>query len=132
MCHYWDNGLNRHLVVLSVGSFLVIIITCLVIAQPKQSGHFVFSDFTNETGWAAPGIAFLTGMSNPNYGFAGLDSAVHLAEECLNAASAVPWAMISAVITSFITAMIFMIVTLYCIQDFDTVLSTDTGYVIIS
>ena len=74
-----------------------------------------------------PGIAFLTGLINLFYGFAGLDGALHLADECLNTANAVPWALLCAVISSFVTAMIFIVTTLYCVQDYKAVLNTDTG-----
>ncbi|MCJ1246988.1 hypothetical protein MMC30_004199 [Trapelia coarctata] len=112
---------------LSVGSFVATTITCLVIADPKESSKVVWTDFTNQTGWTVPGIAFLTGLINLNYGFAGLDGAIHLTDECLNAATAVPWALVSAIFASFVTAMVFMIATLYCVNDFDAVLNTPTG-----
>ena len=73
-----------------------------------------------------PGIAFLTGLMNLNYGFAGLDGALHLADECLNAANAIPWPLLCAVISSFVTAMVFIVITLYCVQDYKAVLNTDT------
>ena len=110
-------------------SFVVITAVCLAIANPKESSGFVWTEFLNETGWAAPGVAFMTGLININYGFAGLDGAIHLADECLNAAAAVPWALFSAILASFATATTFMIAMLYCISNFDAVLNTPTGYV---
>ena len=71
-------------------------------------------------------MAFLIGLINVNYGFAGLDGAVHLADECLNAATTVPWALLCAIVSSFVTTMIFMTVMLYCINDFDSILNTPT------
>ncbi|KAI9697517.1 MAG: hypothetical protein M1820_007783 [Bogoriella megaspora] len=114
-------------VALSVSSFLAITVACLALAYPKQSSDFVWTDFLNETGWSSSGVAFLTGLININYGFAGLDGAVHLADECLNPATAVPWALVSAILASFATATVFMIAMLYCIQDFDQVLKTPMG-----
>lgn len=69
----------------------------------------------------------MTGLININYGFAGLDGAIHLADECLNAATVVPWALVSAFLANFGTAAMFMIAMLYCIRDFDSVLNTPTG-----
>ena len=113
-------------VLLSIITFVAITVCCLVIANPKETSTFVWKNFENETGWTAPGVAFLTGLININYGFAGLDGAIHLTDECLNAATAVPWALLSAIGASFITATIFMVSMLYCINDFDAILDTST------
>ena len=96
-------------------------------ANPKESSTFVRTNFTNNTGWAAAGGAVLTGLIDSNYGFAGLDGVIQLADECLNAATAVPWALLSVIVASFAIAMIFMIAMLYRISSFDAVLNTATG-----
>lgn len=66
-------------------------------------------------------------MSNPNFIFAGLDGAVHLAEEVTNAAQAVPRALLSTIVIGFITALTFAIAMLYSLTDFDSVLKDITG-----
>jgi choline transport protein len=82
--------------------------------------------FLNESGWV-DGVAFLTGLVNPNYMYAGIDGAIHLAEECKNAAVVVPRALMSTIIIGFVTSFIFAIVMVYCTNDMNAVISTTTG-----
>lgn len=94
-----------------------IFVACLAKASPKASSSTVWTTFVNEgTGWPS-GVVFLTGMVNPNFGFIGIDGAVHLAEDALNAATAVPWALVAAVGVGFVTAFPFVVGMFYCISD---------------
>ena len=70
---------------------------------------------------------FLVGLVNANYIYSGIDGAIHLAEECKNAAKVVPKALMSTIIIGFVTSFAFVVAMLYCMQDFDAVLSTPTG-----
>jgi len=69
----------------------------------------------------------MTGLVNPNYMYAGIDGAIHLAEECANAAVTVPRALVSTWIIGFITSFTFAIAMTYSISDFDAVISSVTG-----
>jgi choline transport protein len=69
-------------------------------------------------------VVFFTGMVNPNFAYVGIDGAVHLAEDALNAATAVPWALIAAVGIGFVTCFPFVVAMFYCITDIDTLLSS--------
>ena len=79
----------------------------------------------NESGWP-DGIVFFEGIATPAFMYAGLDAAIRLAEECTRPAKTVPKAIMATVITSFVTAFPFAIAMLYCLDDFDAVLSTKT------
>lgn len=109
---------------LSLIAFFVITITCLAESNPKQSSDFVWREFVNTSGWSSDGIVFLTGLVNPNFIFSGLDGAIHLAEECTNAAVAVPRALVSTVVIGFVTALVFAIGMCYSYHDFDAVLAS--------
>jgi choline transport protein len=110
----------------SLVSFFVTFIACLAISSPKQSSHFVWTYFLkNETGWP-DGVVFLTGLINPNYMFSGIDGAIHLAEDCINASIAVPRALLATLVIGFTTAFIFAISMLYYISDLNNVVSTLT------
>lgn len=109
---------------LSLIAFFVITITCLAESNPKQSSDFVWREFVNTSGWSSDGVVFLTGLVNPNFIFSGLDGAIHLAEECTNAAVAVPRALISTVAIGFVTALVFAIGMCYSYHDFDAVLAS--------
>ena len=62
-------------------------------------------------------MAFMTRLVNVNFGFAGLDGAVHLAEECADPTRTVPLAIMSAVVMKFLTTFLFFVATFYCVAD---------------
>jgi choline transport protein len=107
--------------------FFTVAISCVAISSPKQSTSFVWGTFYNPTGWHSDGIVFLTGLISSNYMYAGLDGAIHLAEDCANAAVAVPRAIISVIGIGFITTLLFIIAMIYSISDFEAVATTPTG-----
>jgi choline transport protein len=114
-------------VALSLAAFFIIGISCVAISSPKQSTSYVWTTFYNPTGWHSDGVVFLTGLVSSNYMYAGLDGAIHLAEDCANAAVAVPRAIISVIGVGFVTTFLFIIAMIYSISDFDAVAGTPTG-----
>ncbi|KAF2026651.1 amino acid transporter [Setomelanomma holmii] len=113
--------------VFSISSFIALVIASLARTSPNfQPAEVVWTTFLNESGWV-DAIAFLTGLVNPNYMYAGIDGAIHLAEECKNAAVVVPHALMSTICIGFVTSFIFAIVMVYCTNDFEAVVSTPTG-----
>lgn len=107
----------------------MIIITCLSRTSSFNSSEFVWTTFINNTGWKSNAVVFLTGLANPNFMFAGIDGAVHLAEEVADAAKFVPRALMSTVVIGFVTAFGFSLSMLYSLNDFDKVVNSLTGWV---
>ncbi|KFX97037.1 hypothetical protein V490_03022 [Pseudogymnoascus sp. VKM F-3557] len=110
---------------LSLLCFIIFFITCLAIAGPKQPDEYVWKTFVNDSGWS-DGVVFLTGLVNPNFMYSGLDGAIHLAEDCINASTAVPQALMATIVIGFVTTFAFVVAMFYCISDFDAVLGTPT------
>ncbi|CAG7920911.1 unnamed protein product [Penicillium olsonii] len=114
--------------VITIVSFVVIVITCVVRSSSNyESSKNVWATFLNDSGWSSGGVAFLTGLVTPNYMYAGIDGALHLAEECKNASTVVPRALMSTLSIGFVTSFLFMIAMLYCTHDLDAVVQTKTG-----
>ena len=113
---------------LSIATFTAVLAVCLARSPTRQSNDFVWTTFINTSGWSANGVVFLTGLITPNYMFAGIDGAIHLAEEVTNPAVAVPRALFSTLTVGFVTAFAFSIAMLYCMTDFGAVLNSPTGY----
>ncbi|KID85312.1 Amino acid/polyamine transporter I [Metarhizium guizhouense ARSEF 977] len=112
----------------SICTFVIIFISCLARAQSYQSNTFVWTDFPKpESGWNSRAVVFLTGMANPNFMYAGLDGAVHLAEECAHASKTVPRALFSTIVVGFVVAFAFGLAMLYTLTDFRQVLDNITG-----
>ena len=110
--------------VFSLLCFFTFWIACLAMASPKAPADEVWTLFVNEgTGWPN-GVVFLVGIVNPNFGFVGIDGAVHLAEDAINAATAVPWALVAGVGIGFLTAFPFVVAMFYCINDVNAILES--------
>ncbi|KAJ5753279.1 hypothetical protein N7520_010196 [Penicillium odoratum] len=59
--------------------------------------------------------------------YARIDGALHLAEECKNASTLVPRALISTQLIGFASSFTFIVAMLYCTNDLNAVVSSATG-----
>lgn len=112
---------------ISLLSFLVILITVPASAPTHASAEFVFAHFVNSTGWPSDGIAFLVGLINPNWVFACLDSATHLAEEVSRPERSIPIAILCTVLIGFTTSWTYCIALFFSVRDLKPLLETETG-----
>ncbi|RAL09207.1 putative choline transport protein Ctr [Aspergillus homomorphus CBS 101889] len=112
---------------ISLLSFFVILVTVPACARPHASGSFVFGHFVNSTGWKSDGIAFIVGLINPNWIFACLDSATHLAEEVPQPERNIPIAIMATVGIGFVTSWFYCVAMFFSIQDLDALLNSSTG-----
>jgi len=106
---------------LTITLFFTTAITLLARSNPKAPSEFVWSTFINQTGWS-DGLCFFSGLLTTCFQYAGLDGALHLAEECKNPQKTVPRAMLAAVTIGFCTAFPFAIILLYSVSDIDYIL----------
>ena len=117
----WTHEIGMALSLLMMLTFFV---ACLARASPKLPSSYVWTEFVNDgTGWSN-GVVFLVGLVNPNFGFIGVDGAIHLAEDAKNAVAAVPWALVATVLIGFVTAFPFVVAMFYCISDAALVLNS--------
>ncbi|CCT69399.1 related to HNM1-Choline permease [Fusarium fujikuroi IMI 58289] len=107
--------------VLTLSTFFVTCITCLARSK-KQSSDWVWTNFETMTGWN-DGVAFMTSLVTPCYMYGGLDAALHLAEETLNASQTVPRALMATIGIGFLTAFTFAVSMAYCISDLEGLLT---------
>ncbi|KAJ5343994.1 hypothetical protein MYU51_002023 [Penicillium brevicompactum] len=112
---------------ISLTSFLVILVTVPACARPHASASYVFSHFVNSTGWKSDGMAFIVGLINPNWIFACLDSATHLAEEVPNPERNIPIAIMATVAIGFVTSWTYCISMFFGIKDLDELINSSTG-----
>ena len=116
------NQTDHRLVLLTLASFVVITITCLVRSE-KQDATYVWATMESNTGYPA-GVTFLTGFATPCFMFAGLDASLHLAEECTEPEKTVPKALCTTIAIGFVTGFIFAVAMCYGIKDLDSLIST--------
>ncbi|KAL1413599.1 hypothetical protein Q8F55_001374 [Vanrija albida] len=111
----------------SMGGIVVVAIVVLACSSGKfNEPKDVFATFTNNTGWP-DGVAFLLGLLQSTFGLTAFDAVTHMIEEMPRPSINAPKVMIVAVLLGSVTAWIFMICILFCIRDFDAVLTAATG-----
>lgn len=116
-------------VLLSLGTFLTITVTCPARSHTTVDSFAIWTQFINGSGGWPNGISFLTGLSTPQFMLSGLDTTLHLAEECLEPERIVPKAVLVTVVVGFLTAFPFSIAIIYSYRDVESSLSSPTGCV---
>ncbi|KAG8745700.1 hypothetical protein FRC10_007180 [Ceratobasidium sp. 414] len=128
------NCSGKLLPTISAVSLWTSLISCFVItiaipaaSQTKQPAKFVFATFVNETGWENNVIAFIVGLINPNWSFACLDVATHMAEEIPNPERMIPISILATVGIGLVSALGYSIAIFFSLTDLAGVSSTATG-----
>ncbi|SPB49430.1 unnamed protein product [Aspergillus niger] len=95
----------------------------------KQPAIWVFTHFTDGSGWGSKVFSFLLGFISVAWTMTDYDGTTHpsMSEETHNAAALGPLAIQSAVIVSGILGWILTISMCFCLTDFDDILNTPTG-----
>ncbi|KAF5381880.1 hypothetical protein D9757_007582 [Collybiopsis confluens] len=83
-------------VVLNVIICLAVIVALPASTPVRNSASFAMGEFVNLNGWP-DGYAFIMSFLAPLWTIGAFDSSVHISEEASNAATAVPWAIVSAI-----------------------------------
>jgi choline transport protein len=76
--------------VIHVTMFFVTMIVLLACTSPKHSASYVFTNFSNTSGWKSNGVAFCVGLLSTVYGFIGIEMPAHFAEEMKHAPRNLP------------------------------------------
>ncbi|KAH6967948.1 amino acid/polyamine transporter I [Ilyonectria sp. MPI-CAGE-AT-0026] len=99
----------------------------LVHVNPKNTAQYVFTDFTNLSGWESPGIAWSIGLMTSAVGFVGWDSSTHMAEEMTHAARDLPRTMIANIAVSGVLTFPWIIAIAFCLTDVQGLLNGPVG-----
>ncbi|KAF4633009.1 hypothetical protein G7Y89_g5115 [Cudoniella acicularis] len=124
------NKLNFTYIILQFTMLLALIIA-LAAGTPselKNTASFVFGDFQNMGFWTNNGWAFMLSFLTPVWVVSGFESSATIAEESSNAAKAVPFAMVSSLITGMITGWAVIITIAFCMgTDVIDIVTTPLG-----
>ncbi|KAF7595594.1 hypothetical protein BBP40_005630, partial [Aspergillus hancockii] len=89
------------------------VITCIARSAPHyETSGAVWTTFLSGSGWKPEGVILLTSLVSPNFIYAGIDGAVHLAEDCTNVATVVPRTLLSALFVNLTGVFCFIYVVL--------------------
>lgn len=137
-------GLEGLILILHVVGFFAIIIPVVHLA-PISSSSFVWTEFTNFSGYSSNGVSWLIGQSASAILFIGYDGACHMgtpdrlllcfcannentAEEVQNASVNVPRAMFFTIFINGALGFATYIVILYCFGNVEETLNTPYGF----
>ncbi|GAA5859404.1 hypothetical protein JCM8547_002018 [Rhodosporidiobolus lusitaniae] len=95
--------------------------------KSHNPSSFVWSSFTNETGWSSNFVCFITGMINVNYAFGGFDGAIHVAAESSDPRRDIPKALLGTVGIGFFTTLAWILGILYSVQDAAAAAASGSG-----
>ncbi|KAJ5360981.1 Amino acid/polyamine transporter I [Penicillium brevicompactum] len=113
--------------VLHVVGFVGIVIV-LGVLPPKHTTNYVFTEFSNTSGWNSDGVSWLVGLLSTVYPFLGYDAACHLSEELPKPSRNVPLAMIGSVTINGVIGLVYAIVLLFSLGDLESLLQSKTGF----
>ncbi|KAM3473670.1 hypothetical protein MY8738_008246 [Beauveria namnaoensis] len=108
------NLLLRIVVVAVNGTAIYLMIALLVRTQHKQTAHFVFAEFTNESGWASDGLVFFLALLPAVGCLSAFDNATHLTDELENPQKQVPQVIIGSFLMSYLTTLPMIVVYQFC------------------
>jgi len=107
---------------------LIVIIGALFLFAPKQPAAFLLSATTSNTEHFPYWWAFILGLLQSQWTFAGYDSSASVSEETVDARLTAPWGMVIAVILSTVVGYVMLIALTLAIKDVNLVLAaSDAG-----
>ncbi|KAJ5587744.1 uncharacterized protein N7459_003509 [Penicillium hispanicum] len=115
------------ILVIHILGFFAILIP-LVYMSEHNSSHEVFLNFNNGGGFSTQTLSWFVGMLGCVFSFAGGDAAVHMAEEVANASTAIPKAIVLAVVVNGSLGFGMLLGLLYCLGDIEDALKSPTGF----
>ncbi|EIW75529.1 APC amino acid permease [Coniophora puteana RWD-64-598 SS2] len=92
---------------------VIIVLPAVTPGELKNTPEYVFGTFDNVSGWP-DGFAFIISLLTPLWTVCGYDSSVHMSEEALNAATAVPWAIVGSITVSCVLGWGVVISLAFC------------------
>lgn len=129
-------------------SFFIVFVVTLAVLAPRSPASFVFgTNVFGLSGWENQTVQWCIGLISATFPLGGFDGVLHMSkslnlllvskltkrsgDEVKDASKKVPLAMVYSVTINGIMAFAFMITVLFCLGDFETALTTPTGYPII-
>ncbi|KAM3414001.1 hypothetical protein BST61_g10665 [Cercospora zeina] len=114
--------------VLHLSGFVVAVVVMGVMTKDMHSASYVFTNFSNTSGWSSDGVSWLVGLLSTIYPFLGYDAAAHLSEELPQPSKYVPIAMPGSIIINGIMGLIYCIILIFCLGDLSQLLGSPTGF----
>lgn len=107
-----------------------ICIALLVLTPDKRSASFVFTHFTDGSGWGSKGWSFLLGFLNVAWVMTDYDATTHLSEETHDAAIRGPWAILNAIFVTGVLGFCLNVTFGFCLTEnyVEDIVNSPTGF----
>jgi amino acid transporter len=126
-------GINSAVGVMFITLFLVFSLALLISVGVKSELHFqpakwVFTSWINQSSWSG-GVTWFIGLVQAAYGLTAFDACIHMVEELPNPAKSGPRIIWLSVLTGAVTGFIFLVVCLFCIQNYSDIVEADYAFI---
>jgi len=119
--------LNNAAALVHLGSFFLVVIMVLCVAQQHSSGAFVFTQYSNTSGINSKSYVVALCVTARMFEFAGYEGSAHLAEETTRSSSVAPRGIINTVLVTGFGGLSLMLSLLFITINIDQVLAGKTG-----
>jgi amino acid transporter len=126
-------GINSAVGVMFITLFLVFSLALLISVGVKpelnfQPAKWVFTSWINQSSWSG-GVTWFIGLVQAAYGLTAFDACIHMVEELPNPAKSGPRIIWLSVLTGAVTGFIFLVVCLFCIQNYSDIVEADYAFI---
>ncbi|ORY75312.1 amino acid/polyamine transporter I [Leucosporidium creatinivorum] len=116
--------LNILYVLINLAVTFAVIICFAVVPDEHVSASVAFGKFENFSTWNG-GMSFLLAFTAPMWSLTGYDAAAHIAEECTNATTAAPLAILVGVSSTWLLGFFVLISASFAIVDVGSLVDSD-------
>ncbi|KAL4810067.1 amino acid/polyamine transporter I [Aspergillus unguis] len=130
ICSMTTKSLHRIFIWFAPINITATVVICFILLNntpDKQPSSWVFTHFTDGSGWGSKLFSFLLGHIAVAWTMTDYDGTTHMSEETHDAATLGPVAIQSAVVVSGALGWLLTISLCFCLTDFDGILNTPTG-----
>ncbi|EAW09541.1 amino acid permease [Aspergillus clavatus NRRL 1] len=130
ICSLTTKSLHQIVLWFAPINILATICICLLLVYltpDKQSATWVFTHFTDGSGWGSKLFSFLLGFIAVAWTMTDYDGTTHMSEETHDAASLGPLAIQTAVLVSGVMGWVLTICLCFCLTDLEGILQSPTG-----
>ncbi|KAJ5141461.1 hypothetical protein N7526_002456 [Penicillium atrosanguineum] len=112
---------------INISATICICIALLYLTPDKQPASWVFTHFTDGSGWGSKVFSFFLGFLSVAWTMTDYDGTTHMSEETHDAAVRGPVAIKTAVLVSGVFGWMLTVCMCFCLTEFDEILHSPTG-----
>ncbi|KAI0007225.1 putative choline transport protein [Xylariaceae sp. FL0662B] len=127
-------AVNNVFMGLGLAGWFVSVVAVAALPSRKGGGShhapsdFVWKEWQNNTGYGRNGLVFVLGMFNGAFNIGTPDCSTHMAEEVPRPSVNIPIAMGTQMTAGLLSTIVYYVVLMYSITDFDAVLNSSAQF----